>query len=219
MLPSSRSLICQRHFTAACRGKKRIFSWAVPTLNLGTDSTKKLHQPIKPRELMRKCCASNCNSKPPEMLHAFPMKTDKRRFWLKLCGLNDMRKKYYICQKHFSARFLHGDKLLSDSYPDSNLEGTDQQALNVETIDIEEHKYEDDADDSPDMYTKFSVADKDSVDQPCERSCLNCVNNRNRSVEMQNEMDAMRKKIKLLEKLLDQKNDSEEEEYIWMLLK
>ncbi|XP_017967562.1 uncharacterized protein LOC108659234 [Drosophila navojoa] len=210
MLSSSRSLICQRHFTAACRGKKRLFSWAVPTLNLGTGSTKKLHQPIKPKDLLRKCCVKNCNSKPPEILHAFPMKTDTRRNWLKLCGLSDMRKGYYICQRHFSARFLHGNKLLPDAYPDLSIE---------DPIEMEEYNYENDADNEPEIDTKFSNADDDSFDQPCEGNCINSVNTDNKCAEMQKEMDAMRKRIKLLEKLLDQNNDSEEEEYIWMLLK
>lgn len=137
------------------------------------------------------------------------MNTGTRRDWLKLCGLYDMRKKYYICQRHFSAHFLHGDKLSPDAYPDLNLEHPDQQALNVvETIEMKEHKID----------TKFSDAHKDLFNQSCERNCMNSVNNEIRSVEMQKEMDAMRNRIKLLEKLLDQNNDNEEEEYIWMLL-
>ncbi|XP_064549453.1 uncharacterized protein LOC135436018 [Drosophila montana] len=234
-LSSCRSLICRRHFTPECHAKKKLHSWAVPTLHLGTGKTEGIHQPFKPKILWkwRKCCVRNCKVKHPETLHTFPKKPELRAKWLQICGLKDVRKVYDICRRHFRPSFLLRRKLVKNAYPELNLGLEDfdplQASQDSENIEVEEDEINENIDNDEDeqiIDTNSSETDdaeenEDDVreTQIRDTSCDRCATRENRCREMQEEIDAMRKKITQLEEMLHVNTQDDEEEYIWLLLK
>lgn len=131
-----------------------------------------------------------------------------------MCGLHDIVKSTTYVE-HISAQ------------SEPNLEVFDplQPSTVLETADTEDHEYEHNAEDTHDVNTLTSDADQKQFEgdyaakQKYEKNCTKCMNNENRCLEMQEQMDAMSKKIIKLEKMLELSTDNEEEEYIWMLLK
>ncbi|KRF83694.1 uncharacterized protein [Drosophila virilis] len=234
-LSSCRSLICRRHFTPDCHGKKKLHPWAVPTLHLGTGKTEGIHQPVKPKTILRrrKCCVRNCKVRQPDILHTFPTKPELRAKWLQICGLQDVRKHYDICRKHFRPSFLLRRKLVVNAYPELHLGLEDFDPLQApqdsENIEFEEDNINgnmDNDEDEPLISTNSNETveaeeneDDAGEEQICDINCNKCATQENRCREMQEEIDAMRKKIAQLEEMLHVNAKEDEDEYIWLLLK
>ena len=77
------------------------------------------------RKKIRKCVVRNCSTKDSSGLHCFPKDPEKQAVWLKICGLQVIKKDDKICNKHFSESdytFTNERKrLICTSVPSLNL--------------------------------------------------------------------------------------------------
>ncbi|KAH8383685.1 hypothetical protein KR009_010038 [Drosophila setifemur] len=202
--------VCRRHFESNCFGKAKLFSWAVPTLFLGKNEVLHIGIPKK-KSLYRKCSLRNCSTRsPPERLYFFPSDPQMREKWLNRCNLKGNQKWLYICGRHFRrSKLPNGNsKLRKDAIPELYLGLENEDPL--ENCLIE----------NPRRKKSFrSEAEDEGIDeenskgsQSIQQSCSNCLN-------LKDQLAAALLRIQQLEQKQQDHADTDEDEYIYMIMK
>ncbi|KAH8294683.1 hypothetical protein KR018_001487 [Drosophila ironensis] len=201
--------VCRRHFEPQCFGKAKLFSWAVPTLFLGTSEALHFGSP-KNKPFIRKCSLKNCPTRsPPDRLHLFPSDPQMHKKWLSLCNLKGDNKWLFICGRHFRPSLLpnRNSKVPRDAVPELYLGWEAPDPLESMPNLVEKEK--------PSRSEDEGI-DEDSSKGTCELqgSCSDCPS-------LKEQLAAALARIKKLEKLQTNpaESDDEEDEYIFMLMK
>ncbi|XP_033245120.1 uncharacterized protein LOC117187158 isoform X2 [Drosophila miranda] len=165
------------------------------------------HGAAKKKKLVRKCCIGDCTTRsPPDRLHCFPTEPQLRTEWMKLCRLKDGLKWPFICSRHFRPSLLpnKNSKLPKQALPELNL-GTDTE----DPLDL---PLRNEAEDE-------GIDEDNSKGTDGAESCPSCQGTKDISVSLQQKLAAALLRIQELEQRLEDHADTEEEEYIFMLMK
>ncbi|KAH8350136.1 hypothetical protein KR067_002696 [Drosophila pandora] len=228
--------LCRRHFEPNSFGKTKLFSWAVPTLFLGGHNLflhfvfalfkcylifpgekEGLHCGVpKKKPFIRKCSIVNCPTRsPPDRLHLFPSEPQMHKKWLGLCNLKADSKWLFICGRHFRRSVLPraNSKVPKDAIPELYLGWEVQDPLESSLITLKSEKLR------RKKYSRSEAEDegideensKEACDDTTHESCSNCAT-------LKDQLAAALSKIEKLEQM-QEVSDTDEEEYIFMLMK
>ncbi|XP_044570143.1 uncharacterized protein LOC6502720 isoform X2 [Drosophila ananassae] len=192
--------LCRRHFEPNSFGEKEGLHYGVP----------------KKKPFIRKCSIVNCPTRsPPDRLHLFPSEPQMHKKWLGLCNLKADSKWLFICGRHFRRSVLPrvNSKVPKDAIPELYLGWEVQDPLESSLITPKSEKLR------RKKYSRSEAEDegideensKEACDNTTHKSCSNCVT-------LKDQLAAALSKIQKLEQM-QEVSDTDEEEYIFMLMK